>query len=319
MKLHQTLAALCLTGLVTTLPLAQAADWPEREVNLSVNYGAGGVTDTASRVFAKGLEKRLGKPVVVFNRPGAQATLGPAFLMAQKPDGYQLGVVTQAALSIAPHLVTTPFTTDSFEFIGAFGRFRFGMAVRADSPYRSVADLVSAAKAAPNPIFFGVPGAPQNVMMYELGRKTGAKFEQVLYKSGPESIMALLGGSVEVIVQTPSEILPHVKAGKLRLIAAVSPSRWPDMPDVPTMREAGYDVSLQSWMGLLAPKGLPKDLSVKLRESLLAVAQDKEFVQTMTGMGIDAITLSGAEFKKVVDEAYVEMGEFQRRTGAPKP
>ncbi len=298
---------------------AGAAEWPERELHMSVNYGAGGVTDTASRVFAKGLEKQLGKPVVVFNRPGAQATLGPAHLMMQKPDGYEIGVVTQAALSIAPHLVTTPFTTDNFEFIGAFGRFRFGIAVRADSPYRTVADLVNAAKAAPNPVFFGAPGAPQNVTMFDLGRKSGAKFEQVLYKSGPESIAALMGGSVEVVIQTPSEILPHVKSGKLRLLASASPSRWPEMPEVPTMREAGFDVGLQSWMGLLAPKGLPRDVFERLRSALFAVARDGEFMQTMTGMGIDAITLTGPEFRKVVNEAHAEMGEFQRIIGAKKP
>lgn len=317
MKLGFKLLGVAL-GMSLSLHAARAAEFPEREIYMTVNYGAGGVTDNASRLLARAMEKHLGKPIVVQNRPGGQATIAPGFIMRQKPDGYNIGAITMAAMAIAPHLVQTPYNTDDFEYIGAYGRFRFGMAVRADSPYKNVADLVNAAKASPKPIFFGAPGAPQNVTMYELGRKTGAKFEQVLYKSGAETVMALISGDVEVLIQTPSEILPHVKSGKLRLIAAVSPARWPDLPDMPTVREQGFDMSLQSWMGLLAPKGTPKEVVNKLRDAMFAASKDPEFMQGLTNMGIDPLTLGGPEYVKLVKEAYAQMEAFAKQTGVKK-
>ncbi|MDB6001571.1 MAG: hypothetical protein JWP52_3270, partial [Rhizobacter sp.] len=187
-------------------------------------------------------------------------------------------------------------------------------AVRADSPYKTVADLVNAAKQGKS-VFFGAPGAPNNIAMYELGRKTGAKFEQVLYKSGGETVMALISGNVEAIIQTPSEIMPHVTSGKLRLLASVSPSRWPDRPEMPTMAESGFDVQIVSWMGLAVPKGTPPAIVERLQQSMFTAMKDKELLKAYGTMGIDPVIMSGAEYEQKIKEGFVEMGKVMKEAG----
>ena len=177
-----------------------------------VNYGAGGNTDVAARGLAKGMEDILKQPIVVVNRGGAQGTLGVSQLAKQKPDGYTFGIVTYSTIAITPHLLKVDYTADDFDFIAGIGRFKYGVAVRADSPYKSLDDLVKASKQGKG-IFFGAPSSPNNLAIFELGRKTGGTFEQVSYKSGAETVAGLLGGQVDVIVQNPSDIVPHVKAG----------------------------------------------------------------------------------------------------------
>jgi tripartite-type tricarboxylate transporter receptor subunit TctC len=291
-----------------------AADYPDRDVVLTVGYAAGGVTDVSARILAKAMEKDLGRSLVIMNRAGAQATIGPAFLAKQAPDGYNVGVLTFAPLAIVPHMLPVSFKTDDFTYIGAFGRFQYGLAVRADSPYKTVADLVAAAKTGKS-VFFSAPGAPNNIAFFELGRKTGAKFEQILYKSGQESVLAVLTGNCEAVIQSPSELVPHVKAGKLRLLASVSPSRWPDRPDLPTMAEAGFDVQIESWMGLGVPKGTPPAIVARLQQSMFTAMKDPEVLQTFQGMGIDPVSMTGPEYARKVTEGYVEMGKMMKDAG----
>jgi tripartite-type tricarboxylate transporter receptor subunit TctC len=294
------------------------AQWPEREINVIVNYGAGGVTDVATRILTKHMEVKLGKPIIVQNRAGAQATLGPAYVAKQPADGYTVGVVTFSSVAIMPHLMNVPYTIDDFEFVGMYGRFQYGLAVRTDSPYRTVADLVAAAKKAPKPIFFGAPGAPNNIAFFELARKTGAKFEQVSYKSGAETVTALISGQVEAIIQTPSEIVPHVTSGRLRLLASVSPTRWPDRPDMPTMKEQGFDVEIDSWMGLAVPKGTAKNVVAKLESTLIDAVKSEEVITGLRNMGIDPMALTGAQYRQKVQDGYAEIGQQLKRAGITK-
>lgn len=316
--------ALCkviLSGLALSLTAgyAGAAAWPEREVKVVVNYGAGGVTDVAMRIVARALEKNLGKPVVVINRPGGQATLGPSFVARQPPDGYTVGVITYSAVAITPHLINVDYTIADFDFAGGFGQYQYGLAVNADAPYKTLAEFIDAAKASNKPFFFSAPGAPNNLAMWDLGRQAGVKFEQVLYKSGIESVMAVVTGDVQAVIQTPSEIQPQVKAGKLRLLASASPNRLTSMPELPTLREAGYDVQINSWMGLAVPKNTPKDVLVRLQDALMTAMKDPEVAQSFKNMGIDPLTMSGAEYTKKVTEGYVEMGKALKDAPVVKP
>jgi tripartite-type tricarboxylate transporter receptor subunit TctC len=314
--LKSIIAGVTLVAAVHGQALAQ---WPEKEVNVIVNYGAGGVTDVATRILTRAMAAKLGKPIVVQNKPGAQATLGPAFVARQPADGYTVGVVTFSAVAIIPHLMNVPYTIDDFEFVGMYGRFRYGIAVRADSPYRTVGDLVAAAKTASNPVFFGAPGAPNNIAFFELARKTGAKFEQVLYKSGADTVTALLSGQVEAIIQTPSEIVPHVTSGNLRLLASVSPSRWPDRPEMPTMREQGFDVEIDSWMGMAVPKGTPKPIVAKLEAAMIEALKSEEVVNSLRTMGIDPIAMTGEQYRQKVRDGHAEIGRQLKLAGLVKP
>ncbi len=305
-------------GMALAGTTAARAEWPEREVQLVVNYGAGGNTDVSARAFARGLERQLGKPVVVLNRPGAEGTIGPAFVATQRPDGYTIGVVTYSTVAIQPHVRDVPYTVDSFDFIAGYGRFRYGVTVRADSPHRTLDDLVRAARAG-NGLFVGAPSAPNNLAMFELGRITGAKFEQVQYRSGAETVAALLGGQVDVIVQNPSDVVAQIRAGVLRLLASASPMRWQEFPDVPTMREAGYDVEIDSWLGVAVPRGTPRPIVERLERAALAALRDPAVAEQIGATGVDPQALPGRDYAELLTRGAEVMGPILRRAGMAKP
>lgn len=316
MKIEFTRAVLG-AALAATCAAASAQNFPAKEVTLVVNYGAGGNTDVAARAVARGMEKSLEKPVVVQNRAGAMGTLGPSFVAKQRPDGYTIGMVTYSTIAITPHLLNVDYTVKDFEFLAGVGRYRYGVAVRSDSPYKNIADLVQAAKTGKG-IFFGAPSAPNNLALLELGRKTGGKFEQVSYKSGSETVNALLGGQVEVIVQNPSDVLSFIKAGKLRLLASASPVRWPELPEVKTMKEQGFDVEIDSWLGLAAPKGTPKAVVDKLQASMLQAMNTEEVKQQFVNAGVDPTALSGKEYNDLLVKGYETMGAAIKAANLPK-
>lgn len=315
MKAASLLATLAAAALCATVAPAMA--WPDKEVVLTVNYGAGGNTDVASRELARVMEIELGRSVVVFNRPGALGTIGPAYVTKQAADGYNVGVVTLSSIAIMPHLMTIPYTARDFDFVAAYGRYRYGVVVRADSPYKSVADLVAAAKRGPG-IFFGAPSAPNNLAMFALGRATSAKFEQVSYKSGSETVSALLGNQVEAIVQNPSDVIGYIQSGRLRLLASASPIRWAEFPDVPTLKEAGYDVEIDSWLGLAVPKGTPEPVRARLEQSAKAAVASDRLQQTYKQLGVDPVWLSGKDYAAMVDETYEKMGQAIKAANLPR-
>lgn len=306
-----------LPGLALALaaPAARAQPaFPEREVQLVVNFGAGGNTDVSARAFSRGLERQLGRPVVVVNRPGAEGTIGPAFLAQQRPDGYTIGVVTYSTVAIQPHLRELPYTLESFDFLAGYGRFRYGVVVRADSPHRTLEDLVRAAREGRG-LFFGAPSAPNNLAMLELARLTGGRMEQVQYRSGAETVAALLGGQVEVIVQNPSDVVSQIQAGRLRLLASASPMRWREFPEVPTMKEAGFDVEIDSWLGVAGPRGLPPVVRARLEEAALAALRDAGVREQIAATGVDPEALPGAAYAALLAEGATAMGPILRRAG----
>ncbi|OZI44705.1 ABC transporter substrate-binding protein [Bordetella genomosp. 5] len=294
----------------------QAADYPARELNMYVNYGAGGNTDVAARGLARGMEAILDKPVVIQNRAGAQGTLGVSQLARQKPDGYTFGIVTYSTISITPHLMKVDYTADSFDFVAGVGRFKYGVAVLADSPYKTLDDLVEASKKGKG-VFFGAPSAPNNIAMYELGRKTGGTFEQVSYKSGAETVSALLSRQVDVIVQNPSDIMPHVNAGKMRMLASASPMRWTELPDIPTMKEQGYDVEVDSWLGLAFPKGVDPAVRDKLERVAIQALKSPETTKVFVLGGMEPVAVDGAEYHKMLVDGREFMGQAIKAANIP--
>lgn len=321
-QLNAVMRVVCATVVLCAFPFlnagsAQAQMFPDHEVSLIVNYGAGGNTDVATRALGQGMEKILGKTVVVQNKPGALGTLTPAYIARQKPDGYQVGVVTYSTVAIMPHLMDLTYTIKDFEFVAGYGRFRYGMVVAADSPYKTVADLVNAAKAGKG-LFFGTTSAPNNLAVLELGRLTGGKFEQISYKSGAETVTALLSGNVSVIVQNPSDVIPHIQSGKLRMLASASPMRWPEYPNVLTMKEQGYDVEIDSWLGLAVPKGTPQVRVDILQNAVLKAMQDPALIAKLNQLGVDPVALTGKAYLEILEKGFIDMGRAIKAANLPK-
>jgi len=313
---HFLSCALAVAALPLSIGSARA-EFPEHEVLLTVNYGPGSNTDVASRILASGLERELGQPVVTDNRAGALGTLSVSALARQKPDPYRVGVVTYATQAIAPHLMDLNYTMDDFQFVCGFGRYRYGIAVRADSPYKTIDDLVAAAKKGQS-IFFGGTSTPNVIALLELGRVTGGKFEQIAYKSGGEVATALMGGHIEAMVQNPSDIMPHVQSGRLRLLASASPIRWPEQPDVPTLREAGYPVDVDSWLGLAVRAGSPADAVERLQSACLAAVKQPDVAKRIAGTGVDPAGLTGAQYLEALKEGYQKMGAAIKAANLPR-
>jgi len=296
---------------------ARAAAYPERDITMVVNFGAGGVTDLMSRALARSMEGTLGRTVVVTNRPGALGTLGPAFVAKQKPDGYTLGTVSASATTITPHLMDVAFKPSDLQFIAGYGINRYGLVVRADSPLKTVDDLVKAAKGSKS-MLFGSPSMPNSLILFLLGKMTGGRFELVQYKSGPEAAAALIGSQVDVIVPNPPDVMSHIKSGRLRLLASASSARWPEFPDVPTLKETGYNVAYDAWVGLAAPAGTPADVVARLQSAVQAAIRDPQSRQAYANVGAEAAFMPGAEYTDFLARERAQMKQLIQDVGVQK-
>jgi len=315
MTTFKTLCAGVAAGVVFSLAATAQAAWPERELRFVVNYGAGGATDVATRLLARAMEPHLGQAIVIENRPGGQATLGPAYVTRQPADGYTVAITTFAAMALSPHMVPVSYTIDDFDFIGQFGRFRFGLAVKADAPYQSAHEVLDAARQ--QALFFGVSGPSQGLAFFEMNAKYGTRFEQILYKSGTEAITALGSGQVQASIQNPSEMQAQVDAGRVRLLASASPGRWHNYPDMPTLKEVGIDVEVDSSMAMAVPAGTPPAVRARLAAALEAAVADPVFRDGMHALGLDAVWTPGADYDRLMRESYVAMRIQMQQAGMP--
>lgn len=309
------LSVICSAFLLSMSASAQSG-FPDRDVSVVINFGAGGSTDVATRIVAHKMSADLGVPVVALNKPGAGGTLAPAYLKNQKPDGYTVGAITSLTQAIAPHIMKLSFVLDDFEYIAAFARYRYGLVVNANSPYKTVDDLVKAAKS-DDGLFFGTPSAANTLAGLNLARLTGAKFEPVNYKSGTEVITALLSGQIDAAIQNPGDILPHLRAGTVRLLASAGPERWPDYNDVPTLKELGIDMQLVSWITLVAPKGTPEDAVSKIRAAAFHAVTDPDVREQFGHHGLDPVQIAGDEIRESIKEIYMEVGSSIKDSGLP--
>jgi tripartite-type tricarboxylate transporter receptor subunit TctC len=268
-------------GAVLAPPVAaqSAADFPQRPIQLIVGYGAGGATDICFRILAKEVGAKLGQSVAVVNKPGAGSSLSISWLKTQAADGYTISalatgaVLNQFLLRKPPYDVQADLTP-----ISLMALYQAGLLVRADSPYKSAGDVVAAAKARSDGLTFATagPGTPQHLMMIRLGQLTGAKFIHVPFKNGPEAIAAVMAGDVDVLSQT-AEWAQQVKDGRMRLLAVYTGSRMPEFPAVPTIREAGYDLTAPSLLGVVGPKGVPPAVVAKLEGAFQQAAGSADF------------------------------------------
>lgn len=295
---------------------AAAQTWPDREVTLVVNYGAGGVTDVTVRALAAEAAKILNAPVQIVNRPGGQGTTGPTFVAAQKPDGHTIGVTSFAPMAISPHMMDVSYAIDDFAYVGGFGRFRYGIAVNAASPIKSVDDLIAASKS--RRVTFSASGPPNNLSLSALGKKVGGRFQYVPYPSGAEAVTAVLGGHVDAVVQTPTEMLALIEAGKLRLLASASPVRWTEKPEVPTLIDLGHGISIDSWVGLGGPKGIdPARLQV-LQRAFEQAARSPEVGKSFETLGMSIAYMSGEDYRAFLKKGFGEMATSLAEAGLAK-
>ncbi|WP_372398336.1 tripartite tricarboxylate transporter substrate binding protein [Azospirillum sp. HJ39] len=268
---------LCLAGL----PAAVQAAYPEKPITLIVAYGAGGSTDVTARMLAPYIERHLGGGrIVVLNRPGAGGEIGFAAIADAAPDGYTIGFIN------TPNLITIPIERQA--------RYRLDrldplvnvvddpgvMTVHADSPFRSVADVVRAAGEKPHSLTVGSTGigSDDHLAMLLLERQAGVKLTHVPFPGSAENYRAMVGGHIQISDQNLGEGLRGVAGGDpVRMLGVMSRTRWDMAPDLPTFREQGYAIDMVSMRGIGAPKGLPADIRRMLVEAITKAALDPDF------------------------------------------
>jgi len=254
---------------------ASAQQFPTKPVTLIVPWTAGGSTDGSMRALAEATAKYLGQPVIVENRPGASGSLGAVAMLNARPDGY---TVTQVAISVLrlPHIQKTPYDplTDLTYILGVSG-YTFGVVVRSDAPWKTWAEFIGYARANPDKVSYGTPGANTSlhITMEEIALKQNIKWLHVPFKGASDNMTGLLGGHVVASAESTGWA-PYVDAGKLRLLVTWGDKRTKRWPNVPTLREVGIDMVSNSPYGLAGPKGMDPKVVKILHDAFKKGAED---------------------------------------------
>lgn len=284
--------------LACASPLAQQA-YPDRPLRIVVPYAAGGGVDNITRLVVQHLAPRLEQPIVVENRPGANGNIGADAVVRAAPDGYTLLMgATFLAFNRATSKKLPYDAATDLRPVARAGRAPFILAVPASAAWTTVDELVAYLKAHPDEASYGAVGAGSLINLLFV-RNTGTRPVQVLYKGGAAAMPDLIAGRLSYMIQTVSEILPLVRAGKLRALAVTGTARMHALPQVPTLREAGV-AGLEGigWWGLFAPAATPAPVIERLSSEMQALMQLPEVLEALERMGIEPAPLPAAEFSR---------------------
>ena len=275
------------------LVLASAASfaneqYPKQTITLVVGYGAGGGTDVCNRALALNVGKKLGQSVVVDNKPGAGSSLSIAYAARQKPDGYSIASLSTGALlnQVLNPQVKYDVTTDLTP-IAMVAQYQVGLLVRADSPYKTLNDIIKASTVGGKSLTYSTAGigTPQHLTSVRLAEKVKADWLHAPYKSGPETITALMRGDVDFMAQT-AEWVPYVRDGRLRLVAAYTEERIKGFEDAPTLKELGYGLVSPSILGIVGPANMPPSAIKMLQDAFKSAMESKEFQNCSVNFGL---------------------------------
>jgi len=305
MKMIRRAALAALVALAAAAQAPAFAAWPDKPIRLIWPYAAGGLGNNLARLLTEGLTERLGQPVVIDIRPGAGGTLGSAVLKNAAPDGYTIMLGTIAPLALAPGLYKNlPYDpVKDFEPIAMTFVGPNIVVVNASSPIKTFAELVAYARANPGKLAYGTAGNGSTFQLTAglFSQLTHGQMVNVPYKGGAPAFMALLGNEIQVVFGN-TDSLPHVAAGKMRALAVMSPKRTPVAPNIPTTAELGMpELMLESWYGLVAPAGTPREIIERLnRETAAVLASPKVQEQLKTLNTEVARDTSAATFGKTI-------------------
>jgi tripartite-type tricarboxylate transporter receptor subunit TctC len=300
------LAATAALFAAAPAPLLAQAQYPERNITLIVPYGAGGGTDITARMLARDLEAALGKPVTVENRAGGGGWVGWGALAQAKPDGYIIGYLNVPSM-YAGYLdkqYKRTETLDSFTPLMNHVLDYNVWAVKADSAFKSVKDVVEAAKKSPDTLTvsaFGA-GSDDHLAILSMEAENKIKMITVHHKSTAEAKTAALGGHIHVLGANISEVAEEAKAGTIRILGVMSPERSRFLPDAPTFKEQGFNQNWSVSRGIAAPAGLPKDVEAKLVAALEKTLNSKEHQDKAAGLSLEPRVIKGAEYVKFLKD-----------------
>jgi tripartite-type tricarboxylate transporter receptor subunit TctC len=302
--------------LALTAPVLAQEDpskYPSKPIHIIVGFAAGGGNDIIARVFGQKLSESLGQPVIVENKPGGGAIVATEYVAKSAPDGYTL-LMSASGISINPAVYAKlPYDAiKDFVAVSELGSFPLIMIVNAASPIKSVAELVTYAKANPDKMNYASSSASFQLVTELFKQKTGAPMQVIPYKSANESVLAVVGAQVTTTIADAGPVLPQVKSGTVRALAVAAPKRMEDLPDVPTLKEAGADVDAVLWSGIFVPKGTPPAIVKKLEGEFMRSAKLPDMVTRLKPLGIEAIGNSSEEFAAILAADIARWGEVAK-------
>jgi tripartite-type tricarboxylate transporter receptor subunit TctC len=311
----------CLLALAISGSASAAEQWPQKTITLVHGFGAGGNADTISRLVAAALAEKLGTTVIVDAKPGAGGNLASDMVSRAAPDGHTLALLTGGhAVSGALYKKLRFDPVQGFSFVSLIGIFPFILATRSDSPITDLSNLISAAKAAPGKLTFSSVGfgSTQHLVGELLSLSANIKLTHVPYRGGTQTLTDLLGGNIDLIVESIAVTRQGINAGTLRGLGVTSTEPWPALPAVSPIgtRLPGFEVI--SWIGIAAPAGTPGPVIERLNETLRAIVDTAAFQQKLDDLGVRAKASSPIETRDFVASEIARWNGVIDRAGLPR-
>jgi tripartite-type tricarboxylate transporter receptor subunit TctC len=316
-RLIRAAAAIAAASLALA---AQAQGYPTRPVKIIVPFAPGGFTDVVARILQTQLGAALGQPIVIENKPGAGSTIGTAEVANAKPDGYTLAMVSTTHVITPSIYRKMPYDAlKDFAPVMKLGEGPYVLVVHPSLPARNVRELVALARADPGKIDYASSGngSSQHLVGALFGQMAGVTLNHVPYKGSGQAMQDLVGGQVKVSFVGAPNAVPYIANGKLRALGVTTRTRSADLPDIPTIHEAGvagYDATL--WLGLLAPPGTPADVLARLREGVTKSLSTPEARKLVNSAGVDVALSGPEEFAALMKSELERWGRVVKETGA---
>lgn len=303
---------------------AGAQAFPTRPIEFVVGYAPGGASDAIARVLGKKLEEEFGQPVTVVNKPGASGVVAAALVSKARGDGHTIHVISSAAVTVVPHIEKVEYNplTD-FTYLALVVRQAPAVIVRAEAPWKTAQEFLEYAKSNPRKVKYGSYGefGGAHIAMEGIGRERGLEWVHVPFKGDGPTVTALLGGHIDAATTAAGHV-PHVRAGKFRMLLMLQNRRSQVFPDVPSLRDLGlkFDAKGSSDVitGIVAPKGLPREIARKYEEALERAARSPEFVKVTETLALERAFVRGAEFQKEVEEGHAYVVTTLKSVGLMK-
>ena len=297
--LNRLIGLLALAGSLAAFPVLADTDWPKMTVKVVVPFPPGGANDTVARPYAQALGQMLGQPFVVENRGGAGGAIGLESVIRSAPNGYTLCMCASTVISTVSNLRKVPYQATDVDAIAITKLYISGLMTGPKNKARDFREFLAHAKANPGMVDYGGSGvgSPTEFRMKYLSGLTGIDFVSVPYNGNTASLNDLLSGVIDAIIELNG--FPHVKAGKLKMLALFAAQRHPDFPDVPTIDELGYpQVNTPIWQGFFGPLGIPEPIREKLNKAVAEINTRPEMQAKLLEMGFQTKSLPLKELKE---------------------
>ena len=314
-QIVRLVVALCF---VAVPGIVAAQVWPSAPVRMLIPFAAGSATDVYARLVAKHLSDAFGQQFIVEPKPGANGSIAAQQVAKSKPDGLTLFFTTNTTHAANPSLMKqmTYDPVKDFEPVTKIGGIAFFMAVSAASPYKSVAEIVEAAKTQPGKIAYASGNSVGILSGATLQKMTGTQMTHVPYKSTPQGLVDVIGGQVTFLFVDLSVSRPHTQSGRAKLLAVATLNRSPLAPEIPSMDELGYKgFDIPAWFGLFAAAGTPRDTVIRLNAEMVKIMARPDVKQTLASMGIDAYTSTPEELGDYVKSEIQKWARLVKDAG----